>query len=397
MPEAVGRMQYVIIFNMSYTFIDRQADLDALAAKLLTHKYVSIDTESNSMYVYREQLCLVQLASEHLNAVVDSLAVNIKPLAPVFSDRRVEKIFHSAEADIRNIKAVMPVKFENVFDIMLAAKYLGVKRCGLESVVKEHIGVELNKKYQKADWGRRPLMKEMLDYAIGDVLYLHKLRNMFSEELARKGKLEEIKSEFAAVARVEPSRNAFDENGFFRIHAARQLNGRGLAVLKELYIFRERAAKSFNRPSFKIISEDLMFRLATAPREALENLSIFKGVSAFVLSNHGPWIRDAIQCGMKAPEVEFSSRPSPQQPSDSRLRTEGVRERFKLLKSWRLETANRRNMLPESVLSNDVLEQTALIDPKSAEELRGIGAFTPEKFALYAEDLVKVLRGGRAK
>ncbi len=391
MGQSSGLPQYVIIFYMPYAFIDKQADFDALTARLMTHKYVSIDTESNSMYVYREQLCLVQLASEHLNAVVDSLAVDIKSLAPVLANGNIEKIFHSAEADIRTIKAALPCRFENIFDVMLAAKYLGLKRCGLENMVKEHIGIALDKKFQKADWGRRPLMREMLDYAIGDVLYLHKLRNMFAEELARKGKLEEIRSEFAEVAAIVPLKSEFDESGFFRITSARQLNGRGLAVLRELYLFREQAARGRNRPPFKIISEDLMFRLATAPGEALENLSIFKGMSTYVLANHGPWIRDAIQCGLKDPEVQFPKRTSAP-ASGKRLHFEGARERFKVLKAWRLATANRRNMLPEAVLGNDILEKTALLAPGTAEELRAASGFGAEKFALYAEDMVQALR-----
>ncbi|MBU2575309.1 MAG: HRDC domain-containing protein [Elusimicrobia bacterium] len=379
---------------MPYVFIDRQADFDALVTKLLTHKYVSIDTESNSMYVYREQLCLLQLASEHLNAVVDSLSVDVRGLAPVFANRHIEKIFHSAEADIKTLKASLPVKFENIFDVMIAAKYLGLKRCGLENMVKEHIGVDLNKKFQKADWGRRPLMREMLDYAVGDVLYLHKLRVIFAEELRKKGRLEEIQGQFAEIAALEPGRNAFDENGFFRVHQARQLNGRGLAVLRELYIAREKAAMERNKPPFKIISEDLMFRLAIAPKEALEKLSIFKGVTGYVLINHGPWIKDAVHAGMKAPEVQFPKRNI---APEKRLHFEGIRERFKLLKAWRLETANKRNMLPEAVLGNDLLEKAALINPKTAEELRDIKGFGLEKFSLYAEEMIKALRRKQTK
>lgn len=374
---------------MPYVFIDRQSDFDALIPKLLAHKYVSIDTESNSMYVYKEQLCLVQLASEHLNAVVDSLAVDVSGLAPVFADKRIEKIFHSAESDIKTLKASLPVKFENIFDVMIAAKYLGVNRCGLENLVKERLGVALNKKYQKADWGRRPLMREMLDYAIGDVLYLHKLRVGFAEELRKKGRLEEILGQFAEIAAQEPGKSVFDENGFFRVHQARQLNGRGLAVLRELYLAREKSAMERNKPTFKIISEDLMFRLAIAPKEALDNLSIFKGVTSYVLANHGPWIKDAIHAGMKAPEVEFPKR---NMNNDKRLHFEGIRERFKLLKSWRLETANKRNMLPEAVLSNDVLEKAALINPKTPEELKDIKGFGLEKFTLYAEEMVRALK-----
>lgn len=373
---------------MPYVFIDRQADFDALVPKLLTHKYVSIDTESNSMYVYREQLCLVQLASEHLNAVVDSLSVDVRGLAPVFANRHIEKIFHSAESDIKTLKASLPVKFENIFDVMIAAKYLGLKRCGLENMVKEHMGVDLNKKFQKADWGRRPLTKEMLDYAIGDVLYLHKLRAIFAEELRKKGRLDEIQGQFSEIAALESGNNGFDEDGFFRVHQARLLNGRGLAVLRELYIAREKAAMERNKPPFKIISEDLMFRLAIAPREALDKLSIFKGVTGYVLINHGPWIKDAVYAGMKAPEVQFPRRNI---TPEKRLHFEGIRERFKLLKAWRLETADKRNMLPEAVLGNDLLEKAALINPKTAQELKDIKGFGLEKFSLYAEEMIKAL------
>ena len=79
------------------------------------------------------------------------------------------------------------------------------------------------------------------------------------------------------------------------------------------------------------------------------------------------------------------------------MRFEGIRERFKILKAWRLETANRRNMLPEAVLGNDILEKTALIDPKTAEELREMKGFGPEKFVLYAEEMVKALHQHKKK
>ena len=166
---------------MSYIFIDKQKDFDELAAKLAKHKYISIDTESNSLYVYKEKLCLMQLSGEHVNAVVDTLAVDIKPLLPVFADPAVEKIFHSADSDIRVFKAAIKCTFENVFDVMVAAKYLGIIKCGLDNMVKGFFKLEMNKKFQKADWGRRPLTKEMLDYASSDTIHLKKLRDLLGE------------------------------------------------------------------------------------------------------------------------------------------------------------------------------------------------------------------------
>ncbi len=260
---------------MSYIFIDTQKEFDELAARLASYKYISIDTESNSLYAYKEKFCLMQLTGEDINAVVDTLAVDIKSILPVFADPAVEKIFHSADSDIRVFKAAMGCTFVNIFDVMVAAKYLGIIKCGLDNMVKEYIGAEMNKKFQKADWGRRPLTKEMLDYASSDTIHLKTLRDILAAELQKKGRLEEVTGQFAQICKIEPSPMRFDESGFLTLKSARQLNGRGLAVLRELYLAREVAAIKRNAPPFKVISEDLMLRLSVAPREGLHNLSIF--------------------------------------------------------------------------------------------------------------------------
>lgn len=379
----------LLYFIMSYTFIDKQAEFNELAAKLAKHKYISIDTESNSLYVYKEKFCLMQLSSEHINAVVDTLAVDIKPLLPVFADPAVEKIFHSADSDIRVFKAAMPCTFVNIFDVMVAAKYLGIIKCGLDNMVKEFFKTELNKKFQKADWGRRPLSKEMLDYASCDTIYLKKLRDLLSVELEKKGRLEEVTGQFAQICKIEPSPMRFDESGFLTLKGARQLNGRGLAVLRELYLAREVAAIKRDAPSFKIISADLMLRLSVAPREGLHNLSIFKGVSGYVLANHGAWIREALQKGLKAPEYTVPRR---EISREKRAYFETVKNRFHDLKMWRKDMAARRNMLPEAILGNDVLERMALSQPRTLEDLKDIKGLGAEKASLYGPEILEFIK-----
>ncbi|MCX5791264.1 MAG: HRDC domain-containing protein [Elusimicrobia bacterium] len=374
---------------MAYAFIDKQQDFDALCLKLAAHKYVSIDTESNSLYAYREKLCVLQLTSEHLNAVVDTLAVDIKPILPIFADPGIEKIFHSADSDIRVFRGALACTFENIFDVMVAAKYLGIIKCGLDNMVKEYLGVEMNKKFQKADWGRRPISREMMDYAINDTVHLKKLRDLLAAELEKKGRLEEAKTQFAQITQVEPRAMHFDETGFLTMRGARQLNGRGLAVLRELFLAREVAAIKFNTPPFKIISEDLMLRLAVAPREGLANLSIFKGVSSYVLSNHGPWIREALHKGVKGPEYHVPRR---ELSHEKRIYFEAIRNRFKALKVWRKNAAVKRNMLPEAILSNDVMERLAFTQPRSLEDLKAIKGLGLEKSALYGPELVDFFR-----
>ncbi len=374
---------------MSYSFIDKQKDFNDLCSSLAGHDYISIDTESNSLYAYKEKFCLLQLSAENMNAVVDVLAVDMKPLLKIFADPKVEKIFHSADSDIRVLKGAMPCTFVNIFDVMVAAKYLGIIKCGLDSMVHEFFHIELNKKYQKADWGRRPLTKEMLDYAAGDTVYLKKLRDILGAELEKKGKLNEAMAQFAQICKIEPTPMRFDESGFLTMKGARQLNGRGLAVLRELYLAREVAAIKKNTPSFKVISPDLMLRLSVAPREGLRNLSIFKGVSSYVLANHGPWIREALQKGLKAPEYHVPRR---EISREKRAYFETVKNRFKALRLWRKEAAARRNMLPEAILGNDVLERVALSQPRSVEDLQAIKGLGAEKASLYGAELLEFFK-----
>jgi len=213
--------------------------------------------------------------------------------------------------------------------------------------------------------------------------------NEMTAELEKKGRLEEVTGQFAQICKIEPSPMRFDESGFLTLKSARQLNGRGLAVLRELYLAREVAAIKRNAPPFKVISEDLMLRLSVAPREGLHNLSIFKGVSGYVLANHGGWIREALQRGLKAPEYHVPKR---EVSREKRAYFETVKNRFKDLKMWRKEIAARRNMLPEAIMGNDVLERLAQSQPRTLEDLHAVRGLGAEKVSLYGLELIEFIK-----
>ena len=126
-----------------------------------------------------------------------------------------------------------------------------------------------------------------------------------------------------------------------------------------------------------------------APREGLHNLSIFKGVSGYVLGNHGSWIREALQRGLKAPEYQVPRR---EISREKRAYFETVKNRFKNLKMWRKEISARRNMLPEAIMGNDVLERVALSQPKSLEDLHGVRGLGAEKVSLYGLELIEFVK-----
>jgi len=138
--------------------ITRQAALQRLADTLRGEKIIAVDTESNSLYAYQEQVCLIQFTARGIDYLVDPLALDdLSPLAPVFSDPAIEKVFHAAEYDLICLKRDFGYTFNNLFDTMVAARILGRELYGLGAILEEEFGVQVDKRYQRANWGQRPL------------------------------------------------------------------------------------------------------------------------------------------------------------------------------------------------------------------------------------------------
>src|SRR5690606_29531 len=131
------------------------------------------DTESNSLYAYRERVCLIQLSTRSRDYILDPLIiVDMSPLAPLLADPGVEKVFHAAEYDLICLHRDYGFIVNNLFDTMVAARICGYKAIGLGSLLSEFLGVELDKRHQRDDWGERPLPPDSLRYAQMDTHYL---------------------------------------------------------------------------------------------------------------------------------------------------------------------------------------------------------------------------------
>ncbi len=199
-------------------------DLRALVDRLKDEPLLAVDTESNSLYAYYEQVCLVQLSTRQQDIIVDPLAVDdMSPLGDLLADPAIEIVFHAAEYDVITLKRDFGYSFTNLFDTMLAARVCGWPKIGLGSLLEAQFGVHVKKKYQRADWSRRPLPAEQLQYAQMDTHYLPNLRDRLEAELIEMGRLEEARETFAALEELPPTEHHFDPNGFWRIHAVRDL------------------------------------------------------------------------------------------------------------------------------------------------------------------------------
>jgi ribonuclease D len=162
--------------------IVRPAALKRLAGELSAEKVVAVDTESNSLYAYREQVCLIQFSTSTADYLVDSLSLDdLSPLTSFFADSHIEKVFHAAEYDLLCMRRDFGFDFANIFDTMIAADILGRESIGLGALLETEFDVRLEKRYQRANWGQRPLPQHLLSYAQLDTHYLITLRERLRE------------------------------------------------------------------------------------------------------------------------------------------------------------------------------------------------------------------------
>src|SRR5262249_28533240 len=148
------------------TLVATPTALVGLLPHLLAAPRVAVDTESNSFYAYHERLCLLQLSIPEGDFLVDTLSIeDLSPLAQLFESAEIDKIFHAAEQDIRLIKSAIKCRVFNIFDTMASARIVGWKEIGYAPILAKHFHVQLDKKMQRSNWGRRPLSPEQIDYA----------------------------------------------------------------------------------------------------------------------------------------------------------------------------------------------------------------------------------------
>jgi ribonuclease D len=239
-------------------------DLRALAGELEGTRALAIDTEADSLHHYPGKLCLVQVAdAAGRGHLVDPLAVrDLSPLGPVLADPRTIKVLHAADNDLAYLKRLYGVTVASLFDTAVAARFLGATALGLEGLLTQYLGVTPVKSRQKDDWSRRPLTAEQEAYALDDVLHLIPLRERLLEALGALGREQWVEEECAGLAALLVPEKPADPDAYMKVKGARELDARGLAVLRELHAARETLALRLDRPPFMIVGNESLVALA---------------------------------------------------------------------------------------------------------------------------------------
>lgn len=286
--------------RQSFLYVDGQRSLQKLVDALSVEPAFALDTESNSMHAYRERVCLIQFSTRNADFILDPFRFSdLRPLAPLFSAVAPQKVLHGAAYDILSFKRQYGFEFDGLFDTQSAAQTLGWPHTGLAAVLEERFGVRLKKQHQRADWGRRPLPAELLEYARLDTHYLLPLRDLQISELKERGLEGNAEAAFQRIAAMVSEAASFDPNGYRRIKGARELSPVQLAVLRELYLHRERVAELRDLPPFKVLGNTSLLEIAQRCPVNERQLATVHGMTPGQIRRYGTALLKAVERGRK--------------------------------------------------------------------------------------------------
>ena len=360
--------------------------LHRLADQLSKEDIIAVDTESNSLYAYQEQVCLIQFSTRKQDYLVDPLRIaDLSPLAPIFASPKIEKVFHAAEYDLMVMKRDYKFSFRNLFDTMVAGRILGWEAVGLGSIIKTYFGITADKRFQRADWGKRPLSRAMMAYARLDTHFLIPLRNMQRKLLKESGLLSLAEEDFKRACHVTITNGKKDINEiFWRVNGSRMLPPQKATVLRELCHYRDRLAKKLNRPLFKTINNKALYALAETCPTTQQELAQIKGLSKTLVRQHGHEILAVIKDGL---------RKEPSYPPHNRRPSESYINRLDNLRTWRKVKARKMKVGSDVILPRDLIYAIAEANPKTQKDLAEILQEVPWRLKHFGEEIMEVLQG----
>ncbi|MCX6356807.1 MAG: HRDC domain-containing protein [Candidatus Aureabacteria bacterium] len=247
-----------------YHYIRSAQPLTELVARLRGADRVALDTEADSLYHYREKVCVFQLSFSGVNYIVDPLAgLDLAELSRVLEEKAL--IIHGADYDLRMMRISLGFRpRRGVSDTMLAAQLLGYRQFGLAALAERFFGVVLSKHGQKSDWSRRPLTPSHLDYLVRDTHYLHGIAERLEEELRACGRDGWHRESCARAVDATMQDSPRDHDEVWRMKGTGRFDRRQLSYLRELWRWRDAQARAVDLPPFKVLGNDQLIALALA-------------------------------------------------------------------------------------------------------------------------------------
>ena len=364
--------------------VENEESFAHMCADLAAQPAIAVDTESNSLHAYQERVCLIQISTRAQDYLVDTLAlVSLDLLGEVFANPAIQKVFHAGDYDLTCLKRDYAFTFANYFDTSIAAAAVGEENLGLSTLLTKYFGFSVDKRYQRANWGKRPLDPEMLRYAQSDSHFLLPLRDRLLPRLQASGRLRLVLEDCAALAQQTPPMKNHSED-VWRVKGINGMKPRALSLLQQLNHLREELARKQDVPLFKVMSDAALVEIATTQPKHIQELDLLPSLSKSQVRRYGRQIMQTVGDWHKSPGN--LSRPRVQYLDES------IQRRRELLGDWRKQMAQKEKVSSSVILPKDLLENIAVQPIKSKAELEQAMQASPTRFEVYGEELLEILR-----
>jgi len=242
-------------------------------------EYILVDTEFVREKTYFAKLCLIQIAGPGIEPqLIDPLSsdTDLSPLLDILDDPEIVKVFHAAHQDLEIFYHLMGKVPSPIFDTQVAASVLGYgDQVSYAALVKDICGMEISKSYQFTNWALRPLSREQIDYALGDVIYLDDIYHILKKRLIERGRETWIEEDLMLLQNPDTYRPE-PQNAWKRIKI-RSDKPRHLGILREIAAWREDQAIKRNLPRNFVISDESLVEIATTMPKTPEALTRVRG------------------------------------------------------------------------------------------------------------------------
>ena len=382
---------------MSFAFVDDPAELPLLRRALESEPWLALDCEAAGFHRYSDRLCLLQISTSSATQIADPLALDLRAaLRGPLEDPDIEVLMHGADYDLRLLDRDLGVGLRGLFDTQVAAALLGENSLGLAALLERHLGVKLSKKFQRADWARRPLPGDMMEYAASDTMHLRELADLLRTRLNQVGRLAWALDEcrFLEEARWEGERSDEVEDPVVRVRGARDLTPREVAFLREALSWRDGIARERDKAPFRIAGDPALLETVVRRPGTTGQLAEVRGFNRALASQEGQDLLERMDRVALLPEEEIVPYPRRARIGPGRLTPE-AEERAVRLKEIRNRRADELGIDRGTLLTNAVLFEIARREPHSPDELDAVPGLRHWQAEALGEALLATLNKRR--
>jgi ribonuclease D len=269
-------------------YINTPEKLARLCEDIKNAHWLALDTEFLREKTYYSKFCLLQIATPEWVVCVDPIALpELDALFDAIYNPAIVKVFHSCHQDLEIFYQMTGKVPGPIFDTQVAAPLLGYQdNPGYAMLVSSLLNVNLNKAHTRADWSRRPLSEEEIQYAADDVIYLCQIYQIMLKKLAALDRADWLKHDFKELENPN-TYQVSPEKAWLKIRGKNKLTGKQLSIVQALAEWRENTAQAEDRPKTWILRDELIFDMAKQQPETVTDLANIRGINERTVHRYG--------------------------------------------------------------------------------------------------------------